>query len=118
MLVDLVAVAAGGVGLPDLDQRPRDGAAVAVEQPAGDHDPLAQRLAGVLAGQVVVVLGDPAVAQQRAGDLGQGVGERDQRPVGGAQPGGQVRRVQVRRLVAGRRRATRGLGHGILLGAS
>ena len=54
MPVDLVAVAAGGVGLPDLDQRPRDGAAVAVEEPAGDHDPLAQRLAGVLAGQVVV----------------------------------------------------------------
>ena len=58
----------------------------------------------MLAGQVVVELGDPAVAQQRAGDLGQGVGERDQRPVGGAQPGGQVRRVQVRRLVAGRGR--------------
>ncbi len=64
-------VAAGGVGLPDLDQRVGDRAAVAVEHPAADDDPLPLRLAGVLAGQVVVELAEPALAEQRPGDLGE-----------------------------------------------
>ena len=47
MLVDVVDVAAGRVGLPDLDQRVRHRPAVLVEHAAGDDDPLAERLAGV-----------------------------------------------------------------------
>ena len=58
MLVALVDVAAGGVGLPDLDQRVRHRPAVAVEHAAGDDDALAQRLAVVLAGEVGVGRGD------------------------------------------------------------
>ena len=52
VLVALVDVAAGGVGLPDLDQLADDRPAVAVEHPAGDDHPLAHRLAAVLDGQV------------------------------------------------------------------
>ena len=52
MLVALVDVAPGGVGLPDLDELAAHRPAVAVDDPAGDHHPLADRLAGVLDGQV------------------------------------------------------------------
>ena len=49
-----MGVAPGRVGLPDLDQLAGDGTAVAVEDPSGHDDPLAERLARVLAGQVGV----------------------------------------------------------------
>ena len=55
MPVELVNVASRGVGLPDLDQAVPDRPAVAVEH-ARDDDALPQRLALVLAGQVVVEL--------------------------------------------------------------
>ena len=55
-LVALVAVAPGGVGLPDLDQRVAERLPVAVEDAARDDDPLAERLALVLAREVVVEL--------------------------------------------------------------
>ena len=54
MPVDLVVVAAGGVRLPHLDERAADRPPVLVEHSAGDDDPLAERLAFVLARQVVV----------------------------------------------------------------
>ena len=41
--VDVVAVAAGGVGLPDLDERVAHRTAVLLDHPAADDDPLAQR---------------------------------------------------------------------------
>ncbi len=43
--VDLVPVAAGGVGLPDLDQLPAQRLAVAPEDAAADDDPLARAAA-------------------------------------------------------------------------
>ena len=55
-----VLVAAGRVGLPDLDQGVRDRPAVAVEHPAGHDDPLADGLARVLGGQVGVGGDDPS----------------------------------------------------------
>ena len=58
MLVDRVAVAAGGVRLPDLDELPAQRLAVRVEHPSGDDDALAERLARVLAGEVVVELAE------------------------------------------------------------
>ena len=63
MLVDLVAVAAGGVGLPDLDQRVADGRPSASSTRPRDDDALAQRLALVLAREVVVELADGVVAR-------------------------------------------------------
>ena len=68
MLVAVVAVAAGGVRLPDLDERVADRPPVAiVEHAAGDDDALAERLAAVLPREVVVELGDVVVAERRAG---------------------------------------------------
>jgi hypothetical protein len=58
----------------------RHGPAVAVEDPAGDDDALPGRLVGVLPGQVVVGRADPALAQQRAGDLGQPLRQRGWSP--------------------------------------
>ena len=52
VLVALVDVAAGGVGLPDLDELVAHRPAVAVEHATGHDHPLAHRLAGVLDGQV------------------------------------------------------------------
>ena len=54
VLIDRVRVAAGRVRLPDLDERLRHGPAVLVEHAPFDDDPLAQRLAGMLAREVVV----------------------------------------------------------------
>jgi hypothetical protein len=62
MPVAVVAVAAAGIGLPDLDQGAGDRAASAVQDPPLDDDPLPQRLAGVLDGQVVVGLPGPSGA--------------------------------------------------------
>ena len=90
--VDVMVVAARGVRLPDLDQRAAQRAAVLVEHAAADDDPLAERLARVLARQVVVELGDRIGAEHGAvgavGVLRQG----DERPVG---------RAPARRAVAG-----------------
>lgn len=63
VLLALVGVAARRVGLPDLDQLAADRAPVAVEQPAGDRDPLTDRFALVLPGEVVVDLGDVPFAE-------------------------------------------------------
>src|SRR5436309_4082124 len=56
VLVILVKVAAGGIGLPDLNHRARYRSAITVEQPTRDNNALDNRLARVLAGQVVVQL--------------------------------------------------------------
>ena len=69
MPVDLVAVAAGRVRLPDLDQRRSDGPAFGVGHAPRDDDPLAERLAVVLARQVVVEVADGLVAVDGAGQL-------------------------------------------------
>ena len=52
--VVLVPVTAGGIALPDLDQRVRHRAIVFVEDPAADDDALAKRVTGVLAREVAV----------------------------------------------------------------
>src|SRR5213076_2704310 len=62
MLVALVVVAAAGVGLPDLDERVGHRPAVFVEHAPVHDDALAERLAGMLFGQVVVARPDAVVA--------------------------------------------------------
>ena len=96
-----VVVAAGGVGLPHLDQRVGDGAAVAVDDPAVDDDALTERLAGVLAGEVVIRLPHPLGAEQGAGDLGEVLGEHHQRPVRRPPLRASVVRPVVRRVHVG-----------------
>ena len=66
MIVHDVTVASGGVGLPELHQRVADRPAVLVQHAAADDDALAERLAGVLAGQIGVGFTDRAIAIDRA----------------------------------------------------
>ena len=73
-----MAVATGGVRLPDLHQRLAEWLALGVEHPAKDNDPLADRLTGVPVGQVVVALADYA-PQPGPRDLGDRVRKVDQR---------------------------------------
>ena len=69
VLVALVDVAPARVGLPDLDELVPHRTAVAVEDPAGDHHPLADRLAAVLDGQVGLERVDVVLAEDRRPQL-------------------------------------------------
>jgi hypothetical protein len=71
--IQVVGVAPGGVGLPDLDQTVAN--RVAVHSPR-DDDPLPQRLIRMLAGQVVIQLsnrvapeGGPVVSERVLGRI-------------------------------------------------
>ena len=98
--VELVGVAARGVGLPDLDQAVPDRPPVAVRDAARDDDPLPQGLALVLAGQVVVQLPDRPAPVSRSGGIREGPWEDDQRLSGRPEARRDVVRVQVWRLPA------------------
>jgi hypothetical protein len=101
-----MAVAPGGVGLPDLDERVAQRPPVAVEQAPGHGDALADRVAVVLARQVVVQRPGPQFAELRAGRLADGVRQVDERLRGMAQCRRPVLRDVQRRvdaLVAHRR---------------
>jgi hypothetical protein len=65
MLVDDVDVAARRIALPDLDEGMRYGTAGLVEQAALDDDALAERLAGVLGGEVGLLRLDVGMAVDR-----------------------------------------------------
>src|SRR4029453_11670413 len=52
MLVTFVQVSAAGVGLPDLYQLTADRPTISVQPPAGDDDPLSNRLTAVLDRQI------------------------------------------------------------------
>src|SRR3954469_22088118 len=56
--IPAVLVAPGGVGLPDLDEGVAQRPAGGVEDAPRDRDALADRVAGLLAGEVVVALVD------------------------------------------------------------
>lgn len=114
VVVALVGVAARGVGLPDLDQLATHRAAVAVQHPAGDPDPLAERLAPVPAGQVVVEGGDIGDAEDRAGEFhGLGVVQGDQRLAGVAQDAAAVRGVAAVGMAPPGSAGGHGLGVGL-----
>jgi hypothetical protein len=77
--IQVVGVAPGGVGLPDLDQTVANRVAVAVEHSPRDDDPLPQRLIRMLAGQVVIQLsnrvapeGGPVVSERVLGRIKSG----------------------------------------------
>src|SRR5580704_16882045 len=53
MIVDMVTITAGRIALPQFNQRVRNRPAILVHYTAGDDDPLAQRLACMLAREVV-----------------------------------------------------------------
>ena len=69
MLVDPVPVPSGRIALPQFDQRVGHGTAIVVEHASADSDALAQRLAFMLARQIVVRFADIVVAEDRARSL-------------------------------------------------
>ncbi len=98
VLVALVEVAAGRVGLPDLDQLAPHRPAVAVEHPPGHDHPLPHRLAVVLHGQVGLARADLVLPEHRRPQL-QPLGVDLLERLGGVpQQAGAVRRVVQPRL--------------------
>lgn len=79
MGVEHVGVAAGGICLPDLDERVGDGTFVRVEDAAGDDDSFTERLIRVLTGKVVVHRSDLSVAVDWSRHLGQRLRNDDER---------------------------------------
>ena len=108
VLVALVHVAAGRVGLPDLDQLVPHRPSVAVRDPAGDLQPLADGFARVLDGEVGLQ-GRPRRARRRPGPALDALGVGLHRALGGVpQDAGAVRRVvQPRAGLDGARRVVR-----------
>ena len=74
VLIDGVRVAAGGVGLPDFDERVRKRAAVFVDDATRDDDAFADGFGVMLLGEVEGFYVDEIVAEDGAGDFGDGVG--------------------------------------------
>ncbi|MCY1370118.1 hypothetical protein D9M69_571980 [compost metagenome] len=97
MLVDLVHVAARGVGLPQLDQRVGHRAAAFVEHLAREDHAFAQRLAvdARVAREVVVELADAVVAVHRLLQLAERGLQRDERLLRAALAGRLVAGVDV-----------------------
>src|SRR6185369_7239991 len=79
VLVGAMRVASGGIRLPDLDERMRGGFSVLVEHASADDDALADRLALVLARQVVIARLEVVVAEDRAGQLRERLRRDDER---------------------------------------
>ena len=79
--VFLVPIATAGIGLPDLNQRVRNGARVFVQNPAMQDDALANRAGsglGVVLQQVVVDRVDVIMAEHRPGDFADRILQADQ----------------------------------------
>ena len=69
VLVILVHIPPACVRLPDFDQRVWHGASIVVEHSPGNADALPNGFARMLARQIIVVLSDVVVAEDRAGDF-------------------------------------------------
>src|SRR5215210_1720031 len=98
-----MGVASCRVGLPDLDQAVAHRASVAIEDAARNDNPLPQRLAGMLAGQVVVRFTYRAASECWSCRIREGLWKDDQ---------GSLRRPEARRHVI--RVEIRGLDAAIL----
>src|SRR6267143_2020141 len=98
VLIGAVRIAPGRVRLPDFDQGVRHRLAVLVEHAPAHDNAFADWLAPVLAGEIVVGRLDVAVAEDRAGQLGQRLRRHDERLRRAALLRRGVRRVVVLRL--------------------
>src|SRR5207249_4191400 len=87
VLVLAVQVAPGRIALPELDQRLRNRPAIAVEQPPGEDDALAQRLPFARAGEIDEGGTSPTRGEARAGDLREPLLEPQGRALGRALDG-------------------------------
>src|SRR6185503_8875040 len=78
MLIDGMTIASSCIGLPDLDQRVRNGFVIFIQNPADDDDAFAQcllRAAGI-SREIVLVCVQFNPAKKRAGDFGQSLLDR------------------------------------------
>ena len=98
MLVARMDIAPTRIRLPDFDQRVRHRAAVVVEHPPRDADALAYGFTEMLAGEVVVVLGDFIMAENRSRNLRQRVWKNDERLARCPKNRGSIRRIERWRL--------------------
>ena len=98
--VVLMNVAARGIGLPQLDQQVRDWPSVLVQDPPGDHDPLAKwgAVLGRIPGHIVVQRVDAVMPEDRARQLRQTLCQRHQRLGRSAQHGRLVVGVHQGRM--------------------
>ena len=78
MLVDRMSVPARRVRLPQLNQRARNRLAIAIQHPPGHDDALAERLARMLTGEIVVGFANLSMTVNRPGYLRQSVREKNQ----------------------------------------
>src|SRR5439155_25592161 len=97
MLVVLVHIAPGRVRLPDLDDGVSNRPAVAIQYATGDDDALPDRFAAVLAGEVMIELGDRS-RKERSRKIMEPGGQAHQWLRRRAQAGANVVGVQIRRL--------------------
>src|SRR5467141_2789618 len=98
VLIGAVRIAPGTVRLPDFDQGVRHRPDVLVQHAPAHDNALADRLAPVLAGEIVVGRLDVSVAEDRASQLGQRLWRHDERLRRASLLRRGVRRVVVLRL--------------------
>src|SRR5215469_8570066 len=77
VLLALVAVTTARIGLPDFHERVGDRPPILVEHAPVHDDTLADRLARMLAGEIVVAGTKAVVTVERTGELGRGVRDQD-----------------------------------------
>src|SRR5215204_3673763 len=95
-----MGVASRRVGLPDLDQAVPDRAPVAVEDASRNDDPLPQRLAGMLAGQIVVQFAYRAASKCWSCRIREGLRKDDRELLRRPEARSHVIRVEIRGLDA------------------
>ena len=115
VLIALVRVAARRVGLPDFDERVRNRAAILVDHASLDDDPLAERLAGVLPGEIVIGGTDRVPSVHRTAQLGERLRNDDQGFLRMPERGGAIL-GSVQRWVNSRRRPAESGSHASNLG--
>ena len=101
VLIGCVKIAAGGVGLPNLDQCMRNGTIVLIKNFAGNDDVLPDRLAAVLVGQIETAGLQEVATKRRAANFGDGVWKANERFPGSALHGTGIWRVKIDWLGSG-----------------
>jgi hypothetical protein len=112
--VEVVGVAACGVGPPHLDQATPHRLAVAVRDTPRDDDPFPQGLALMLAGQIVGQLPNRTTPVCRSRGIREGLRKDDERRLRRPESRRDVSGVEVRRLPVVLRAQTGGFVGGLL----
>src|SRR6185369_2823703 len=98
MIVHRMAIASGGIRLPDLDQGVPHGVSIVVDHASCDHDAFALRFIWMLSCEVAVGLRDRVVTEHRTRALRPRVGKENEGLPRRAANRGTIRLIQVGRL--------------------